>query len=377
MKRTTWRFPPSWVAGGGAATDAAYRLDWTTALDTNGSAVATLLPFTAGSTLTNAVELTLSQHVPDIIDEGYDVSLQLSATELPDSGLVSQRLGEVHSVLCASPAYLKERGTPRTVRDLDGHACLQIVTPVFPRDRWHLDGPDGPETFDLPLPDFQVNIADALGDEIGLPVHLLSDIQAATWAEYGAFHPRPGRFVHLRLGTGAGICAILNGQLEAQDAARRTHHPLLVVDAAQTAAECPCGLRGCLEGFVAAPALVARMSDHLDSRDLRELQAHYDTGDAFALAIIDLAADALAVALENVIRAYEADVVSVGGGVIMALPSLLDRAVEAYGERQDADRSRKGSSIRAARLGDDAGVIGAARLAAKSLVDSTLRYRQH
>ena len=110
-----------------------------------------------------AVELTLSQHVPDIIDEGYDVSLQLSTTELPDSGLVSQRLGEVGSVLCASPAYLKARGTPHTVSDLDGHACLQIVTPLFPRDRWHLDGPNGRETFELPLPDFQVNIADALG----------------------------------------------------------------------------------------------------------------------------------------------------------------------------------------------------------------------
>ncbi len=110
-----------------------------------------------------AVEITLSQHVPDIIDEGYDVSLQLSVAELPDSGLVSQRLGDVHSVLCASPAYLKERGTPRTVRDLEAHSCLQIVTPIFPRDRWHLDGPDGRETFELPLPDFQVNIADALG----------------------------------------------------------------------------------------------------------------------------------------------------------------------------------------------------------------------
>lgn len=217
------------------------------------------------------------------------------------------------------------------------------------------------------LPDVEgYPIAIALGDEIGLPVHLLSDIQAATWAEYGALDSRTDRFVHLRLGTGAGLCAILHGQLEAQDAARRTHHPLLVVDAAQTAAECPCGLRGCLEGFVAAPALVARMSDHLDSRDLRELQAHYDTGDAFALAIIDLAADALAVALENVIRAYEADVVSVGGGVIMALPSLLDRAIEACGVRQESDRSQKGSSIRAARLGDDAGVIGAARLAASA-----------
>ena len=214
-------------------------------------------------------------------------------------------------------------------------------------------------------------IADALGDEIGLPVHLLTDVQAATWAEYGALESKTDRFVHLRLGTGAGICAILNGQLEAHDAARRTHHPLLVVDAAQTAAECPCGLRGCLEGFVAAPALVARMSDHLDGRNLRELQTHYDTGDAFALAIVDLAADALTVALDNVIRGYDADVVSLGGGVIMALPSLLDRAVEAYGKRQDADRSRKGSSIRAARLGDDAGVIGAARLAAKWLLDPT------
>lgn len=110
-----------------------------------------------------AVELTLSQHVPDIIDEGYDVSLQLSTTDLPDSGLVSQRLGAVHSVLCASPGYLSEHGTPLTVQDLEGHACLQIVTPIFPRDRWHLDGPGGRETFELPLPDFQVNVADALG----------------------------------------------------------------------------------------------------------------------------------------------------------------------------------------------------------------------
>ncbi|WP_175884683.1 LysR family transcriptional regulator [Burkholderia sp. BCC0044] len=110
-----------------------------------------------------AVELTLSQHVPDIIDEGYDVSLQLSTTELPDSGLVSQRLGDVGSVLCASPAYLKARGTPRTVSDLAGHACLRLVTPLFPRDRWHLDGPNGRETVELPMPDFQVNIADALG----------------------------------------------------------------------------------------------------------------------------------------------------------------------------------------------------------------------
>jgi DNA-binding transcriptional LysR family regulator len=56
-----------------------------------------------------SVELTLSHHMPDILDEGYDVMLQLSTTELPDSGLVSHRLGDVHSVLCAAPAYLRAR----------------------------------------------------------------------------------------------------------------------------------------------------------------------------------------------------------------------------------------------------------------------------
>jgi DNA-binding transcriptional LysR family regulator len=110
-----------------------------------------------------SVELTLSQRMPDILDEGYDVMFQVSTTELPDSGLVSHRLGDVHSVLCAAPACLRERGMPRTVQDLEAHSCLQIVTSVFPRDRWHLDGPNGRETVELPKATFEVNVADALG----------------------------------------------------------------------------------------------------------------------------------------------------------------------------------------------------------------------
>jgi DNA-binding transcriptional LysR family regulator len=109
-----------------------------------------------------SIDLTLSQHVPDLLDEGYDVTLQLAATELPDSGLVSQRLGSSYSVLCASPAYLEKSGTPRTVADLAEHMCLHVVTSIFPRDRWTLEGPDGVETFELPPPQFRVNVADAL-----------------------------------------------------------------------------------------------------------------------------------------------------------------------------------------------------------------------
>ncbi len=109
-----------------------------------------------------SVELTLSQHVPDLLDEGYDVSLQLSARDLPDSGLVCQQLGVLHSVLCAAPAYLQERGVPRNVPELAGHTCLQMLTSVFPSDQWHLFGPKRDEMFRLPAAVFQVNIAEAL-----------------------------------------------------------------------------------------------------------------------------------------------------------------------------------------------------------------------
>ncbi|MEX3954106.1 LysR family transcriptional regulator [Paraburkholderia sp. EG287B] len=109
-----------------------------------------------------SVELTLSQHVPDLIEEGYDVSVQLGAIELPDSGLVSVPVAKTCNILCASPSYLTRHGTPATVADLAAHTCMRTSSPVFPQSRWNLDGPHGTETFELPPSPFQVNVAEAM-----------------------------------------------------------------------------------------------------------------------------------------------------------------------------------------------------------------------
>jgi DNA-binding transcriptional LysR family regulator len=98
------------------------------------------------------VELTLAARVPDLLDEGYDVALVL-AQDLPDSGLVSQRLGSAFSIT---------NGVPKTPSDLSRHTCLQMVTPVFPTDEWTFDGPNGQETFAHGAATFQVNVAEAL-----------------------------------------------------------------------------------------------------------------------------------------------------------------------------------------------------------------------
>ena len=109
-----------------------------------------------------AVDLTLSQNVPDLLEEGYDVALRVSPGPLPDSNYISHQLGAVRGVLCASPAYLEEHGTPNTIDDLAQHMRLQVALPVFPADHWRLIGPDGEHDVPLSRHRFKVNVPDAM-----------------------------------------------------------------------------------------------------------------------------------------------------------------------------------------------------------------------
>lgn len=106
-------------------------------------------------------DLTLANRTTDILDEGYDVSV-VTARELPDSGFISKRLGETHSVLCAAPAYLAQHGTPQRPAELAEHHCLRLVYPVMSLDKWLLDGPDGQELVSVEHTHFQVNTVDAM-----------------------------------------------------------------------------------------------------------------------------------------------------------------------------------------------------------------------
>jgi DNA-binding transcriptional LysR family regulator len=108
------------------------------------------------------VDLVLSQNVPDLLEEGYDVALRVSPRTLPDSNYISHQLGTVQSVLCASPSYLEVHGAPESIDDLSHHMCLQVAIPIFPADRWTLIGPDGPREFPLPNTRFRVNLPDAM-----------------------------------------------------------------------------------------------------------------------------------------------------------------------------------------------------------------------
>jgi DNA-binding transcriptional LysR family regulator len=75
-----------------------------------------------------AVEVSFSDRVVDLIEEGFDLAVRIGT--LPDSGsLVARRLGSQRMAICAAPSYLAERGHPRNVEDLNGHTGI-----VYGRD---------------------------------------------------------------------------------------------------------------------------------------------------------------------------------------------------------------------------------------------------
>ncbi len=71
-----------------------------------------------------SASLMLSDALSNIVEEGIDLAVRIG--RLQDSGLVARKLGEVRRVVCAAPAYLKRRGTPKTPKDLANHSCLQF-----------------------------------------------------------------------------------------------------------------------------------------------------------------------------------------------------------------------------------------------------------
>ncbi len=71
------------------------------------------------------VELNLTDRFVDLIDEGYDAVLRLGPID--QTSLAVRELTSHSQVICASPAYLARRGTPRTPADLAGHECLGFI----------------------------------------------------------------------------------------------------------------------------------------------------------------------------------------------------------------------------------------------------------
>ncbi|MFX1739600.1 LysR family transcriptional regulator [Paraburkholderia sp. A1RI_3L] len=108
-----------------------------------------------------SVDLTLSQRMPAVVEEGFDVSIVVAA-ELEDSALISQHLGTTSAILCASPDYLVKHGAPRSFADLERHTCVHLTEAGLPASQWVSIGADGERFRHAGLTSLQVNSPEAL-----------------------------------------------------------------------------------------------------------------------------------------------------------------------------------------------------------------------
>ncbi len=71
------------------------------------------------------LDFRLSDSIIDMVEGGFDVAIRIA--ELKDSSLIARKLAPDRRIVVASPAYLKEFGTPQTPQDLASHECINLM----------------------------------------------------------------------------------------------------------------------------------------------------------------------------------------------------------------------------------------------------------
>jgi fructokinase len=203
-------------------------------------------------------------------------------------------------------------------------------------------------------------LKDDLEARLGLPVRLENDANCFALAEARAGAGRGHRLVFgVILGTGVGGGVVADGELwvgSQRIAGEWGHH---AIDPAGP--PCYCGQRGCVETFLAGPALeAAYVGAGGPAATASEIGGRAAAGEACAVGVLDRYLDQFGRALANVVNILDPDVIVLGGG-LSNLRALYDDGRGAVARRVFNDELR--TPIVANQLGDSAGVIGAALLA--------------
>ena len=225
-----------------------------------------------------------------------------------------------------------------------------------------------------------VPVGDRLSGRLGIPVVLEHDANAATVAEYRFGAARGAKVaVLVAIGTGIGSGLLLDGKLfrGGYGVAPELGH-LRVVPNGRA---CSCGKSGCWERYCSGTALSATAVELLGKYPglstvlAREARAESAVtgrkvagaardGDPIAQrAMLDLA-KWLGEGLALVADIYDPEVIVIAGGVSESAPLFLDEAREHYKATVTGSGYRPLARIRTAQLGDDAGLVGAAAIAA-------------
>ncbi|WP_455529640.1 ROK family protein [Ruminococcus sp.] len=213
-------------------------------------------------------------------------------------------------------------------------------------------------------------------ETIDKPVFIENDANAAAYGEFVAGAAKGARnAVCITLGTGVGGGIIIDGKIYSGSnfAGAEIGHTVIEVDGAQ----CSCGRKGCFEAYSSATGLIrmtreaiAEHPDCIMAQSEKEkgkvtARTSFDcmrAGDKYAKAVVDKYIKYLAAGITNTINIFQPDILCIGGGVCNEGDPLLLPMKELVAKEVYTRNSEKNCEIVIAKLGNDAGIIGAAFL---------------
>ncbi|MCI8799363.1 ROK family protein [Acetatifactor muris] len=226
------------------------------------------------------------------------------------------------------------------------------------------------------LPFCQGNLRELLQRQTSKKIYFENDANAAAWGEYLVLDKKPESFLMVTLGTGVGGGIIQDGKIlrGVNYAAGELGHMTIRYNGIP----CNCGRRGCLEAYASAEALIARARKAMDKKrksllwelcrqnqgdmNARLVFDAYRQGDKTAIKVVRKYAEYLSEGLANLINILQPEVLCIGGGVSRSGDILIPLLQERVSGKIYSRDSAENTVLTAARLDNDAGIIGAAKL---------------
>lgn len=291
------------------------------------------------------------------------------ATVSPAAKVVERGLVETRAPEGAARAFTRMHAAARTLGP-DGIAGVGIgCAGLFDERR-------GVLTASPNLKAWQgTKLAALAAKHFSVPILIQNDATCAAYGESVVRGPRGRNLVLITLGTGVGGGIVMDGRIVRGVSGFGGEIGHITLDV--KGPKCHCGRRGCLEAYAGAYGIVRTAEEHRRAARKRHAGRNKkltafavfeaaSAGESWAKEAIRIAGEHLGIAIAILLNTLNPSVVVIGGGVSASFDALephIRRTAQRYAFRETMGAAR----IERARLGNDAGMVGAAMLVRDTL----------
>lgn len=221
------------------------------------------------------------------------------------------------------------------------------------------------------------NLGGKLGNLLGTKVFVENDANAAAYGEViGGAGQGYNDVVVITLGTGVGGGIIINGKIYTGFNFCGAELGHMVIE--YNGRSCNCGRKGCFEAYASASALIKATKEAMNGDKNSKMWGIADNsldnvngvtafdgmrmGDETAKSVVDEYISYLGCGLTNVVNIFQPEVLLIGGGICKEGENLTGPLEKIISEDSYCVDAEKVTKLAIAKLGNDAGIIGAANL---------------